>query len=123
MTEGKKSNILYIMADDIGWSNIGAYHQGLMAGRTLNLDKMASEGMRFTDYYAEASTAGRAQFITGQIPIRTGLTTVEQAGAKKGMPDKAPTIAAALKTLGYATGQYGKNLLPLQVVPRTQPNT
>jgi arylsulfatase A-like enzyme len=110
MTESKKPNILFIMADDIGWSNIGAYHQGLMAGRTPNLDKIASEGMRFTDYYAEAScTAGRAQFITGQIPIRTGLTTVGQAGAKKGMPDGAPTIASALKALGYATGQFGKN--------------
>jgi arylsulfatase A-like enzyme len=112
MTEGKKPNILFIMADDIGWFNIGAYHQGLMAGRTPNLDKMAAEGMRFTDYYAEAScTAGRAQFITGQIPIRTGLTTVGQAGAKKGMPDKAPTIATALKAQGYATGQFGKNHL------------
>jgi arylsulfatase len=110
MTEGKKPNILFIMADDIGWFNIGVYHQGLMAGRTPNLDKMAAEGMRFTDYYAEAScTAGRAQFVTGQIPIRTGLTTVGQAGAKKGMPDAAPTIATALKAQGYATGQFGKN--------------
>jgi arylsulfatase A-like enzyme len=67
MVEGKKPNILFIMADDIGWFNIGAYHQGLMAGRTPNLDKMAAEGIRFTDYYAEAScTAGRAQFVTGQ---------------------------------------------------------
>ena len=68
------------MGDDIGWSNIGVYNQGIMSGRTPNLDRMANEGMRFTDYYAEAScTAGRANFITGELPIRTGLTTVGQA--------------------------------------------
>lgn len=71
----KKPNIVFIMGDDIGWSNIGAYDQGIMAGRTPNLDRMAAEGMRFTDYYAEAScTAGRANFITGEIPLRTGLS-------------------------------------------------
>jgi len=106
----KRPNIVVIMGDDIGWSNIGVYNQGIMAGRTPNLDKMASEGMRFTDYYAEAScTAGRANFITGELPIRTGLTTVGQAGATIGMPDAAPTIATALKSMGYATGQFGKN--------------
>ena len=69
------------MGDDVGWFNIGAYHQGIMLGKTPNLDKLASQGMRFTDYYAEAScTAGRANFITGEIPLRTGLTTVGQAG-------------------------------------------
>ncbi len=74
---GTPPNILVIMGDDIGWFNIGAYHQGMMAGRTPNLDKLASEGVRFTDYYAEAScTAGRANFITGELPIRTGMTTV-----------------------------------------------
>ena len=105
-------NIVAIMADDIGWFNIGAYHQGIMASRTPNLDRLASEGMRFTDYYAEAScTAGRANFITGELPIRTGLTTVGQAGAQTGMPDEAPTIATALKSMGYATGQFGKNHL------------
>lgn len=105
-------NIVAIMADDIGWFNIGAYHQGIMASRTPNLDRLASEGMRFTDYYAEAScTAGRANFITGELPIRTGLTTVGQAGAKVGMPDEAPTIATALRAMGYATGQFGKNHL------------
>jgi arylsulfatase A-like enzyme len=105
-------NIVAIMADDIGWFNIGAYHQGMMASRTPNLDRLAAEGMRFTDYYAEAScTAGRANFITGELPIRTGLTTVGQAGAKVGMPDEAPTIATALKSMGYATGQFGKNHL------------
>ena len=110
--QNKKPNIIFIMGDDIGWSNIGVYNQGIMAGRTPNLDKLASEGMRFTDYYAEAScTAGRANFITGEIPIRTGLTTVGQAGAPLGMPDEAPTIATALKSMGYATGQFGKNHL------------
>lgn len=105
-------NIIVIMGDDIGWFNIGAYHQGIMSGKTPNLDKLAAEGMRFTDYYAEAScTAGRANFITGELPIRTGLTTVGQAGADVGMPDKAPTIAAVLKSMGYATGQFGKNHL------------
>jgi Sulfatase len=72
-SDGKKPNIVFIMGDDVGWFNIGAYHQGIMAGRTPNLDKLAAEGMRFTDYYAEAScTAGRANFITGELPIRTG---------------------------------------------------
>src|SRR6266540_1907537 len=105
-----KPNIIFIMGDDIGWFNIGAYHQGMMAGRTPNLDRMAAEGMRFTDYYAEAScTAGRANFVTGQLPIRTGLTTVGQAGAPIGMPAQAPTIATALKSQGYVTGQFGKN--------------
>ncbi|CAN7697537.1 arylsulfatase [Rhizobium leguminosarum] len=107
-----KPNILVIMGDDVGWFNIGAYHRGIMSGKTPNLDKLASEGMMFTDYYAEAScTAGRASFITGEIPLRTGLTTVGQAGADVGMPDKAATIAAVLKTEGYATGQFGKNHL------------
>lgn len=106
----KKPNILVIMGDDIGWFNIGAYHQGIMSGKTPNLDKLASQGMRFTDYYAEAScTAGRANFITGELPIRTGLTTVGQAGADVGMPAEACTLATALKSLGYVTGQFGKN--------------
>ncbi len=108
----KKPNIVFIMGDDIGMWNIGAYHRGMMAGRTPNLDKMANEGMLFTDYYAEAScTAGRAAFITGELPIRTGLTTVGQAGAKLGIPAEASTIATALKSMGYATGQFGKNHL------------
>ncbi|HTE93985.1 MAG TPA: sulfatase-like hydrolase/transferase, partial [Bradyrhizobium sp.] len=82
---GNKPNILFIMGDDIGMWNIGAYHRGMMAGRTPALDKMAKEGMLFTDYYAEAScTAGRANFITGELPIRTGMTTVGQAGAPTG---------------------------------------
>lgn len=108
----KPPNIIFIMGDDIGWFNIGAYNQGIMAGKTPNLDKLAKEGMRFTDYYAEPScTAGRANFITGEFPIRTGLTTVGQAGAKIGMPAQAPTIANVLHSMGYATGQFGKNHL------------
>ncbi|MGA8651309.1 MAG: arylsulfatase [Xanthobacteraceae bacterium] len=109
---GRPPNILVVMGDDVGWFNIGAYHQGIMSGKTPNLDKLAAEGMRFTDYYAEAScTAGRANFITGQIPLRTGLTTVGQAGADVGLPDQAVTLATVLKSLGYATGQFGKNHL------------
>ena len=108
----KKPNIVVIMGDDVGWFNIGAYHRGIMSGKTPNLDKLAAEGVMFTDYYAEAScTAGRASFITGEIPLRTGLTTVGQAGANVGMPAQAATTAAALKAQGYATGQFGKNHL------------
>ena len=110
--QNKKPNILFIMGDDVGWFNIGAYHQGIMSGKTPSLDKLASQGVRFTDYYAEAScTAGRAAFITGEIPLRTGLTTVGQAGADVGLPMQACTIATALKAQGYATGQFGKNHL------------
>jgi arylsulfatase A-like enzyme len=108
----KKPNILVIMGDDVGWFNIGAYHQGIMSGKTPNLDKLAAEGMRFTDYYAEAScTAGRANLITGEIPLRTGLTTVGQAGADVGIPSQAVTLATALKAQGYLTAQFGKNHL------------
>jgi arylsulfatase len=112
MADPSKPNIVFVMGDDIGWFNIGAYHRGMMASRTPNLDRLAAEGTLFTDYYAEAScTAGRANFITGQLPIRTGLTTVGQAGATVGMPAQAPTIATALRSMGYATGQFGKNHL------------
>src|SRR6187401_2281093 len=104
-TGGKKPNIVFIMGDDVGIWNIGAYHRGMMSGKTPNLDKLAREGVLFTDYYAEAScTAGRCNFITGQLPIRVGLTTVGKAGATVGMPDQCVTIATALKALGYATG-------------------
>ncbi|MGA7384446.1 MAG: arylsulfatase [Methylocella sp.] len=100
------------MGDDVGWFNIGAYHRGMMSGKTPNLDKLAAEGMMFTDYYAEAScTAGRANFITGELPIRTGMTTVGQAGVDIGLPAEAVTIATALKSMGYMTGQFGKNHL------------
>jgi len=108
----KQPNIVFIMGDDIGIWNIGAYHRGMMAGETPSLDKLAAEGMLFTDYYAEAScTAGRANFITGELPIRTGMTTVGQAGSPIGIPAQAVTIATALKSMGYATGQFGKNHL------------
>jgi arylsulfatase len=109
---GKKPNILVIMGDDVGWFNIGAYHRGIMSGKTPNLDRLAAQGMMFTDYYAEAScTAGRANFITGELPIRTGLTTVGQAGADVGIPAQAATLASVLKSLGYETAQFGKNHL------------
>src|ERR1700747_1212608 len=109
---GQRPNILVIMGDDVGWFNIGAYHRGMMSGKTPNLDRLAADGMMFTDYYAEAScTGGRANFITGELPIRTRLTTVGQAGSTTGMPAQAPTIATALKSMGYATGQFGKNHL------------
>jgi arylsulfatase len=111
-TGAKKPNILVIMGDDIGWFNIGAYHRGMMSGKTPHLDKLAADGMIFTDYYAEAScTAGRANFITGELPIRTGLTTVGQAGADVGIPAQAVTLATVLKSLGYETAQFGKNHL------------
>jgi len=111
-TSANKPNIVVIMGDDIGIWNIGAYHQGMMAGRTPNIDRLATEGMRFTDYYAEAScTAGRAAFITGQLPVRTGMTTVGQAGSPVGLPAQAATLATVLKSMGYATGQFGKNHL------------
>jgi arylsulfatase len=109
---GQRPNVVFIMGDDIGWFNIGAYHRGMMSGKTPNLDRLAAQGMLLTDYYAEAScTAGRAAFITGEIPMRTGLTTVGQAGAEVGMPAQACTIATALKAQGYLTAQFGKNHL------------
>jgi arylsulfatase A-like enzyme len=112
MSDKQQPNIIVIMGDDIGIWNIGAYHRGMMAGTTPNIDKLAAEGAIFTDYYSEAScTAGRASFITGELPIRTGMTTVGQAGATMGLPAAAPTIATALKEMGYATGQFGKNHL------------
>src|SRR5262245_6855083 len=111
-TPGQRPNILFIMGDDIGWFNLGAYHQGIMASRTPNLDKLASEGMSVTDYYAEAScTAGRANFFTCQLPFRTCLTSVGQAGSSTGLPAHGPTLATRLNSLGYATGQFGKTHL------------
>ncbi len=110
--QDKQPNIVVIMGDDIGITNIGAYGLHMMAGKTPNLDELAKEGTLFTDYYAEAScTAGRAAFITGELPIRTGMTTVGQAGASIGLPAEAVTIATVLKSMGYATGQFGKNHL------------
>ena len=107
-----KPNILVIMADDVGVSNISAYHRGMMGGRTPNIDRIAKEGALFTDYYAQQScTAGRSAFITGQTPFRTGLLAVGLPGAKQGLQDKDPTIAELLQPLGYATAQVGKNHL------------
>jgi arylsulfatase A-like enzyme len=111
-TGKKPPNILVIMTDDVGIWNISAYHRGMMGGRTPNIDRIASEGALFTDYYAQQScTAGRAAFITGQTPFRTGLLMVGLPGAKQGLQDKDPTIADLLKPLGYATAQIGKNHL------------
>ena len=105
-------NILVIMGDDIGLTNISAYSLGLMGYHTPNIDRLAKEGMIFTDYYAEQScTAGRSSFITGQTPLRTGLSKVGVPGAKQGLQAKDPTLAELLKPLGYATGQFGKNHL------------
>ncbi len=109
---GGKPNILVIMGDDIGQSNISAYTFGLMGYRTPNIDRIAREGMMFTDYYAEQScTAGRSSFITGQSTLRTGLSKVGIPGAAIGLSSKDMTIAEALKPLGYVTGQFGKNHL------------
>jgi len=108
----KQPNILVIMADDIGIWNISAYHRGMMGGRTPNIDRLANEGALWTDYYGQQScTAGRAAFILGQTPFRTGLLKVGMPGAKQGIQDKDPTIAELLKPLGYATAQFGKNHL------------
>ncbi|KQW66501.1 arylsulfatase [Phenylobacterium sp. Root77] len=108
----KKPNILILWGDDIGQSNLSCFTRGMMGYTTPNIDRIASEGMLFTDYYAEQScTAGRASFITGQGGLRTGLTKVGMPGAKEGMKDSIPTIATVLKAQGYATGQFGKNHL------------
>ena len=108
----KKPNILVIWGDDIGITNISAYSHGMMGYKTPNIDRIAKEGALFTDYYGEQScTAGRASFITGQIPFRTGLTKVGLPGAKQGLSFEDPTIAELLKDHGYVSGQFGKNHL------------
>ncbi len=108
--ETKKPNILFIMGDDIGISNISIYNHGLMGYQTPNIDSIANDGMLFTDFYAEQScTAGRAAFITGQYVYRTGLSKVGMPAMKLGISDKDPTIARFMKDQGYATGQFGKN--------------
>ena len=108
----QKPNILVIMGDDIGYWNISAYNRGMMGYRTPNIDRIANEGAIFTDYYGQQScTAGRAAFITGQSPLRTGLLKVGLPGAKEGLSDKDPTLAELLKPQGYTTGQFGKNHL------------
>jgi len=108
----KKPNILIIWGDDIGWFNVSAYNHGVMGYRTPNIDRVAKEGALFTDWYGQQScTAGRAAFITGQSPIRTGLTKVGLPGADLGLRPEDPTIADVLKPLGYVSGQFGKNHL------------
>jgi len=108
----KKPNILVLWGDDIGWWNISYNSRGQMGYRTPNIDRIANEGIAFTDFYAQQScTAGRAAFITGQNPIRTGLTKVGMPGANVGLQKEDPTIAELLKPLGYTTGQFGKNHL------------
>ena len=108
----KKPNILVIWGDDIGIDNISAYNLGMMGYKTPNIDRIAKEGALFTDSYAQQScTAGRASFILGQHPFRTGLLTIGMPGSPQGIPDWAPTIADLLKAQGYATGQFGKNHL------------
>ena len=110
--DNKKPNILIIWGDDVGMWNLSAYHRGMMGGTTPNIDRIADEGMIFMDHYGQAScTAGRAAFITGQYPMRTGLSTVGLPGAPQGIQAKDPTIAELLKPMGYATGQFGKNHL------------
>jgi arylsulfatase A-like enzyme len=108
----KKPNIVMIMADDVGTWNLSAYHRGMMGGSTPNIDRIAREGALFTDYYGQQScTAGRAAFITGQSPFRTGLLKVGMPAAKQGIQDSDPTIAELLKPLGYTSAQIGKNHL------------
>jgi arylsulfatase len=110
--EQKKPNILILWGDDIGQFNISAYNRGMMGYKTPNIDRIAAEGALFTDWYGQQScTAGRAAFITGQSPIRTGLTKVGLPGAPEGMKQEDPTIAGLLKAQGYMTGQFGKNHL------------
>lgn len=110
--KSKKPNILVIWGDDIGQFNVSAYNMGMMGYKTPNIDRIAKEGAIFTDWYGQQScTAGRAAFITGQSPIRTGLTKVGLPGAPEGMKKEDPTIAGLLKQHGYVTGQFGKNHL------------
>ncbi|MEY2852885.1 MAG: hypothetical protein RL030_17, partial [Pseudomonadota bacterium] len=109
---GRKPNILVLWGDDIGQFNVSAYNLGMMGFKTPNIDSIAKEGALFTDWYGQQScTAGRAAFITGQSPMRTGLTKVGLPGAPEGMKKEDPTIATLLKAQGYATGQFGKNHL------------
>jgi len=110
--DAKKPNILVIWGDDIGYWNVSAYNQGMMGYKTPNIDRIAKEGALFTDSYGQQScTAGRAAFITGQSPYRTGLLKVGLPGAKEGLQKEDPTIADVLKAQGYMTGQFGKNHL------------
>ena len=122
----KKPNILVIFGDDVGYWNVSAYSRGMMGYRTPNIDRLAKQGAIFTDYYAQQSCrAGRAAFITGQSPIRTGLTKVGLPGSPIGLQKQDPTLAELLKPLGYMTFQNGKNHLGdrnefLPTVPRVR---
>ncbi len=110
--KSKKPNILVIWGDDIGWDNLSVYNHGMMGYKTPNIDRIAKEGAMFTDWYSQQScTAGRAAFILGQHPFRTGLLTIGMPGAKQGIQDNQPTIAELLKDQGYTSGQFGKNHL------------
>jgi arylsulfatase len=110
--QSEKPNILVIWGDDIGWQNVSAYGMGTMGYTTPNIDRIGFEGIRFTDHYAQPScTAGRAAFITGQYPIRSGMTTVGQPGDKLGLQTASPSLAEVLKKVGYRTGHFGKNHL------------
>src|ERR1700679_4164502 len=112
MANRGKPNILILWGDDIGWWNVSAYNHGTMGYRTPNIDRIAREGVRFTDWYGQQScTAGRAAFVTGQSPIRTGLTKLGLPGADIGLQPEDPSVADFMKSLGYATGQFGKNHL------------
>ena len=107
----EKPNIVVIWGDDIGYWNVGAYTHGMM-GRTPNIDGIARDGMLFTDHYGQPScTAGRAAFIMGQLPVRTGMTTIGIPGSTQGIQKVDPTLAEVLKSQGYATAQFGKNHL------------
>ena len=111
MAKTDKPNILVIFGDDIGMWNVGVYANGMM-GNTPNIDRIGREGIIFTDHYGQAScTAGRAAFIMGQVPVRTGMTTIGIPGSKLGIQKEDPTLAEVLKSQGYATGQFGKNHL------------
>jgi arylsulfatase len=107
-----RPNVLVIWGDDIGWSNVSAYNHGMMGYHTPNIDRIGDEGAMFTDWYAQQScTAGRAAFVLGQHPFRTGLLTIGMPGSEQGIQDNQPTIAELLKPLGYTSGQFGKNHL------------
>jgi arylsulfatase len=110
--KSEQPNIVVIFGDDIGWQNVSAYGMGTMGYTTPNIDSIANEGIKFTDHYAQpSSTAGRAAFITGQYPIRSGMTTVAMPGGALGIKKESPSLAEVLKKAGYATGQFGKNHL------------
>src|SRR4030066_2303043 len=112
VAQEKKPNLVVIWGDDIGVHNISAYSLGVMGYKTPNIDRLAKEGAMFTDWYAQQScTAGRAAFILGQHPFRTGLLTIGMPGSEQGIKDNQPTIAELLKPLGYTSGQFGKNHL------------